>query len=271
MTGLKYVFLIGMPRSGTSWLSQIFDSSPEVRFRLSPLFSYALKNAVDIKSSKDEWAEYLDKVYNTEDGFMSQTVRRKEGKYPIFEEKANNPVFLVIKNTRYHNLTERMLELFDDIKIIYIVRHPCGAINSWLKSKKEFPQGADPLKEWKSGKCRKIYPEEFWGFDDWKKVTRMYLELTEKFPYKIGIIKYEDLVNNPIDVTNRVFEFVGIRLTKQTENFLIECHKTHDVDEYAVFKNKNVKDRWKNELNQKIIEKIYKDLKGTELEAFIDE
>ena len=51
-----------MPRSGTSWLSQIFDSHPDTKFKLSPLFSYAFKNAVNIESSKKEWLKFLDGI-----------------------------------------------------------------------------------------------------------------------------------------------------------------------------------------------------------------
>jgi hypothetical protein len=35
----RLVIIDGMPRSGTSWLAQIVESCPIVRYRLSPLFA----------------------------------------------------------------------------------------------------------------------------------------------------------------------------------------------------------------------------------------
>ena len=37
---MKNVAIFGVPRSGTSWLGQIFNSSPMVAYRFQPLFSY---------------------------------------------------------------------------------------------------------------------------------------------------------------------------------------------------------------------------------------
>ena len=39
----RIISIHGVPRSGTSWLGQILDSSPKVRYKFQPLFSYAFK------------------------------------------------------------------------------------------------------------------------------------------------------------------------------------------------------------------------------------
>lgn len=266
----KTILLMGMPRSGTSWLSQIFDSNKNTKLRLSPLFSYAFKNAVNEKSSKNDWNILLEKVYKAEDDFMNQTVRKNKGEYPNFEEKNTNPEFLVIKDTRYHNLTEKSLEMINGLKIIYIVRNPCGAIHSWLTAPREFPATANPKEEWRNGKCRKTGEEEFWGFNDWKKVTTLYMDLQKKYPNKIKIISYEELVDNPAKLTNEIFEFTNLNLEEQTLEFLKKSQSSHVKNEYAVFKNPKVKDRWKNELNKNIINEIQEDLKNTNLEKFLN-
>lgn len=271
MKNLKYIWLNGMPRSGTSWLSQIFDSHPNVKFKLSPLFSYAFKNAMNINSTRQEWIDFFHKVYKTEDIFMDQEYRRKKGEYPIFKEKYKNPKYIVIKDTRYHNLTERIIEILPEVKFIHIVRHPCGAINSWLRAPREFPKDANPLKEWKTGDCRKTGSEEFWGFNDWKNFTMMYLELMEQFPARVLVIHYEQLVDNSLKITKKMFDFVGLEMNPQTAKFLKNSQASHIYNEYAVFKNKNVKYKWKRQLNPKIISEIYSVLKGTPLEKFLND
>jgi hypothetical protein len=269
MSPMKVVWLCGMPRSGTNWLCQIFDSHENVNFKLSPLFSYAFKNKVGVNSTKEDWTKFFEDVYHSKDDFLNQTQKRADGIFPDFMVKRSFPEFLVIKDTRYHNLIPSILEHFADIKIVYIVRNPCGAINSWLLSKKEFPSHADPLKEWKTGHCRKIGMEEFWGFDDWKSLTKQYLDLERKYPEKVKVVSYEDIVEQSSLQTSIMFDFVGLNPSKQTEDFLMLSQTTHIEHGNAVYKDKSVKDNWKSSLAPEIIAAIKDDLEGTELEKYL--
>ena len=51
---LKYipVAIHGVPRSGTSWIGEIINSSPNVLYKFQPLFSYALKDFLTTFSKK---------------------------------------------------------------------------------------------------------------------------------------------------------------------------------------------------------------------------
>lgn len=265
----KIIYILGMPRSGTSWLSQIFDSSPETRLRLAPLFSYAFKNRVSEHSTRAEWAAFFHDVYLSDDAFISQENQRMSGQYPTFPIKASNPPFMVIKDTRNHQLTPTMLERFSDITVVAIVRNPCGVINSWLKSSREFPGTADPMQEWKTGQCRKTSPGEYWGFDDWIEVTKLYMRLAKEHPSRVLITRHEDMIDSPRIETQRIFEFAGIACTEQTEDFLKQCHSRHDHDDYSVFKDRRVKNSWRTELDSTIIAAIHTELAGTELDVFL--
>jgi hypothetical protein len=264
----KIVVIKGMPRSGTSWLSQIFDSSPQVRFRLSPLFSYELKNYVDEKSPLADWEYVFQKAYDSDSDFMNQTEQRKAGGYPFFSKKDLSPEYLVIKDTRFHNLIERMLALFDNLKIVAIVRHPCGAIHSWLSTPGEFPKDANPMDEWLTGACRKTGFGEFWGFEDWKKVTLLHMKLEREMPDRFIIQRYEDLVMNPVAET-KLLTFCGLKYNDQTDEFLRRCHEKHSDNTYAVFKNQKVIDKWRENLQPEIQQAILKAIRGTDLERFL--
>jgi hypothetical protein len=265
----RLIIIVGMPRSGTSWTSQIIDSSPQVRFRLSPFFSYEFKNAVSESSSKEEYERVFVGAYFSGNSFMNQTQRREAGLYPTFKYKHDPPEVLAIKMTRFHNLLQHIIDLFPDTKVISIVRHPCGAINSWLKTDGEFPIDADPMKEWKTGSCRKSGPGEFWGFNDWKDVTSLYLRLEIEYPDQFKIIRYEDLVDDSMNETKELFHFLDLEYTQQTQNFLFESQRTHIDDPYAVYKKQNVKDRWKHELDPKIQEEIINELARSKLGRFL--
>jgi hypothetical protein len=258
-----------MPRSGTSWLSQIFDSHPDVRFRLSPLFSYEFKNQLDENSTKDAWEVVLRGAYESSNEFMDQTRRRTSGEYPVFAKKNAQPSRLVVKDTRFHNLTRLALNLLPNLFVVAIIRHPCGAIHSWLTTQGEFPSQADPLLEWRSGSCRKSGYGEFWGFEDWKLVTAEHLALEEEFPGRVHIQRYEDLVSDPVPQVERLFNFVGLKPEKQTFEFLAVSQSQHVATDYAVFKDPSVSHRWKAELQPAIRDQVQSELHGTKFERFL--
>ena len=262
-------WIAGMPRSGTTWLSQIFASSPDVRLKFCPLFSYEFKNALGENSTAADWEKLFLAVYHTNSEYLDQDYLRKQGLVPTFSEKRENPHYLIIKSTRFHNLTPHILKLNVQIKFIYIVRHPCATINSWLTNPFEFPDGADPMTEWRTGKCRKTGPGEFWGFEDWKTVTRQALRLSELYPDRFRILRYEDMVQDTPKCTKELFKYFGIHYGKQTDDFIKLSHSKHDKSNRSVFKNPNLSKPWQVMLPPSIISECLTDLKGTELEQFI--
>ncbi|MCD4832933.1 MAG: sulfotransferase [Bacteroidales bacterium] len=266
----KVIWLNGMPRSGTNWLSQIFDSNPDVAFRLSPLFSYTYKNRINEESNCNNILKFFNEVYLSKDNFLIQTEKRENGEYPRFKRKETNPKRLVIKDTRYHNLTESLLQKEIDIKFIHIVRNPCAVINSWINAEREFKnKGCIVENDWKTGGCRKIGKEEFWGFNDWVYLTKLYIHLQVKYPQKVMIVKYEDLVLNPKTETLKMFDFSNLEYNKQTDEFLIKSQSRNFGGDYAVYRDKDVKDKWKKLLDKKIISQIYNELNGSPLEKFL--
>jgi hypothetical protein len=265
------IWINGMPRSGTSWLGQIFDSHPDVCYRLSPLFSYRFKNRVNENATPDEWNNLFKQVYEVHDEFMEQMEKKIDGRYPTFSIKTSPSKILAIKSTRFHNLVEGALNKIEDIKIVHIVRNPCAVINSWIKAPKEFPPDSDIETNWRTGKNRKTAQEEFWGFDDWKKLSYLYIYLSSKYPKKVYMIRYEKIVDNPEYEIEKLFRWVGLNIHPQTKQFLIDSMISHISDPYAVFKKSSeVKSRWRNELPRYIADEIYNDLSGTELEEFLD-
>src|SRR5699024_5158560 len=165
----QIISIHGAPRSGTSWLGQLFDSSSDVRYKFQPVFSYPFKNAVSLKSDRNDWMSFLHQLYNTNDIFLDQLDKKERGSYPVFQYKKNLPNTLVMKMVRYHYLIPRMLELLPNLKIIGIVRNPCAAMNSWRKAQREFLEEWDFDQEWYFGDVKNQFrPEEYYGFFKWK-------------------------------------------------------------------------------------------------------
>lgn len=263
----RVVVVAGAPRSGTSWLGQIIDSSPAVAYRFQPLFSYAFKGALGFDSEKADYDRFLRELYQSNDPFLLQTDKRKSGDYPTFE-KAKTSV-LAFKTCRYQYLLPRMLEYWN-MRLVAIVRHPCGTINSWLKNPKEFPEGAVPKEEWRTGVCKNQgRPEEFFGFYKWKEVTHLYLDMADKYPGVVYIIHYDDLVDNPNYETDTLFRFLGLEYGQQTRDFLAASQATHKEGPFTVFKSPKVKDSWKDELDIEMAAEMMADIAGTRLARFV--
>jgi Sulfotransferase family len=263
-------YLAGVARSGTSWLGQIFDSSPEVRFSFQPLFAYEFKNRVHEDSSAEEFTQLLSDIYDTESPFLIQEDKRKSGDYPIFE-KAAVTSHLALKENRYQYLIEPMMRKCHRVKLVGIIRNPNAALSSWMKNPKEFPSGSDPLKEWRLGNCKNMGHEDFFGYYKWKEVANLYLDLKEKWPDRVYILRYEDLVASPQEITRDLFEFCDLELSRQTKEFVHKSSNSHVESPYSVFKNKNVASMWETELNPYITDEISHDLARTRLERFIQD
>lgn len=266
----KIIAIAGVARSGTSWLGEILDSSPDVAYRFQPIFSFAFKNSVDEDSSETEFRRFFDGIYSSGDEFLLQSDKRESGLYPVFNKNVA-PDFLVWKEARHQYILGRMIRLFENVKVLAIVRHPCGVINSWLNNPKEFPAGFEPREEWRFGGCKnRGLPENFFGYYKWKETANMYLDLQRQYPRQAMVVRYCDLVDKLVDSVERIFRFVGLPIGDQTRQFIDVCHATHIDSPYSVFRDKAVKDRWMKELDPYIAREIELDIHGTRLEAFLE-
>jgi hypothetical protein len=262
----------GVPRSGTSWLGQIFDSHPDTAYRHQPLFAYRFKDRLNLHSTRDEISRFLQELYEvTDDDFILDASRRAAA--TDFWEKAIKsecPSFLMMKMVRYHHLLPLFLENIEGVKIIGIVRHPCAVINSWLQAPKEFRTDWNAQEEWRyATKKNAGRIEEFNGFEKWKEVAQMFLRFEQEYPDRFCITQYEELVTNPLDETRRLFEFAGLTMHQQTKNFIRFSHSQHDEDPYSVIKNPDSHRRWQTELDPCITDQILREIHNSTLERFL--
>ena len=268
---MQRIAIHSMPRSGSSWFGQIFKSHPNVAFRMQPLFSYAFKDRLNENSTLEEINSFFEDLLVTDDAFVLQ---RKNGKdfqnYPKFEAKENIS-HIVYKEVRYHHIIENLLDKDKSIKVVGLIRNPLAEINSWLNAPKEFRRdlGWNELEEWRYAPKKNLNKkEEYNGFEHWKEVAKLFLSLSEKYPDRFYIIKYNDLLGDTINEVGKVFEFCGLDLSENTKRFIGESKQKNDGDPYGVFKIKDKDDAWKHELNPVIIKEIKSDLQNSVLEKF---
>ena len=165
---MKKVAIHSVPRSGSTWLGQIFNSHPDVAYRYQPLFSYAFKDRLNDHSTMEEIRKFFEELSLSQDKFLLQIEEGSlSNKYPVFEKNLP-PTHVVYKEVRYHHIVENLLKQDNEILVIGLVRNPMAVMHSWLKSPREFRRdlGWDVMEEWRSGASKNAGKiEEFYGFD----------------------------------------------------------------------------------------------------------
>lgn len=260
----------GVPRSGTTWVGEIINSSPNTAYRYQPLFSYAHKDFLTTASSKTEINDFFTRILNCEDDFTNQKAKRESGDFPKF--KKDYVTHVIYKEVRYINILFNIMRKTDDVTLVAVIRNPLSVINSWLRAPREFRRdlGWSEKEEWRYALKKNLnQPEEFHGYEKWKVATNIFLQLKNIFPDRVYIQKYRDLLEKPADESQNLFDFLQLEVTEQTRAFLRNSASVEREDAYAVFRKDQTDDKWKDELDTAIAEEILTDLKGTNLEKFV--
>jgi len=268
----RVVMIHGAPRSGTSWLGQIVNSSPRVAYRFQPLFSYAFKDRLGPDSGREEIERFLDDLSASDDDFLLQRDQVARGAYPVFL-KDPVPTHLAMKHVRYHHVLENLIRRIPDrVRVVGIVRHPCAVLSSWLKAPKEFHPGWDPAAEWRRAPSKNLgRPEEYYGFEKWKEVAELFLRLAGRYPDHFLLVRYAALNRDPAAGTARLFDFCGLDVEPQTTAFLEESRSRTHPDANAVFRENNDDGKWRGDLDPAIAAEVMEELAGTPLETFLEE
>lgn len=256
----QVIGVFGVPRSGTTWLSFIFDSVPEVVYKHQPLFSYAFKDRLQVRSSTEDIQAYFDELYVKQDDFMDRKDQRERGVCPTFAKKDIAP-HLVFQETRYHYLIPALLKNFPRIKIVLIARNPIDVMKSWINAPKEFKAGWDLQKEWKFAPSKNEYlPEHYFGYYKWREAIKLFSDMAALYPDRVKLIRYEDLVADALPVSTELFAFCGLPMTEQTEAFLTDSQSTTVSDTYGVYRNKSEQKEQDIVLPDNVIAAIHQDL-----------
>lgn len=269
---MRKIAIHSVPRSGSSWLGAILDSSEDVVYKFQPLFSYAFKSAISDVSSEEEIALFFEKLFTTKDDFLDQIEKKDRGIVPTFNK--TDPRIIVYKEVRYHYILENLLEKDPNTFVIGLIRNPFSVLNSWYNAPREFRKdlGWNFEEEWRFAPQKNLNKrEEYNGYEKWKEVAQLFNSLKIKFPSTFYLLRYEDLLLNTQGEVRKMFEFLDLDFGDQTKEFLSNSMQRKDNDPYSVYKVKNAKkeNNVKFNLPENVIKKIEYDLKGTELESYL--
>lgn len=229
---MQHVAIFGCPRSGTSWLGQIFNSAPGVLYRYQPLFSYEFKDWFG-RHGLDETSlsAFAEALLGARSDFVLQSLRPR---------KTDLPTHLVWKEVRFHHLMRDLAALDGLRHLVYLHRPAVDVINSWYQAPKEFRAGQDIHAEYLHAPSKNTDPSEFNGFARWKESMAIALALREAYPRKVLLVSYEGLRRDPHRQMERLFPAVGLAVDPQVGTFIAQSTSRHDDDPYGVFRTHTV-------------------------------
>lgn len=224
------VAIFGCPRSGTSWLGQLFNAHEAVAYRYQPLFSYEFKDWFGQHGVGEEsLAAFAQALLGAQSDFVLQALR---------PPKRPPPTHLVWKEVRYHQLMPALAQLAGLHKLVYIHRRALDAINSWYQAPKEFRAGQSIHAEYLDAPSKNTDPCEFNGFAKWKESLALALAVKAAEPDKVVFVSYERLRADPLAQLGALFEATGLALTEQVRGFIAASTTQHEADAYSVFRSR---------------------------------
>lgn len=270
-TALKRVAIHGVPRSGTSWIGEIFNSSPHTIYRFQPLFSYALKDFLTDTSTRKDVNKFFRRLEDIQDDFISQSAKRSSGDFPQFNK--HRITHVIYKEVRYMNILFNLMLRAQDVYLCAVIRNPLSVINSWLKAPREFRAdlGWSELEEWRYAPKKNLNkPEEFNGYEKWKESTLLFHQLKRQYPCRVHLLNYASFLSDRLGRTTEMFTSIGLPLTDSTKRFLELSSNQPNNDPYSVYRQNHSDNKWKEELNPIIADQIISDVEGTDLQRYID-
>jgi hypothetical protein len=165
---------------------------------------------------------------------------------------------------------------------IVLLRHPCGHVASMMRGEAEhrfpFPPSEDYrlfeiLLNTEQAREHGLTLDHLMSLHPAERLAWRWVIMYEKALHDIqGIdgcmsIRYEDVCVDPERHAKQMFEFCGLAWNPVTAEFLRSSTATEKKKYYAVFKNPlRSAMRWKSDLSEETIERIYRVVRESELE-----
>ncbi len=240
----KIIGIYGAPRSGTTWIGEIFNSSEELIYKFQPQFAYRFRGRIEENTSRGDIIDCFNELFLCEDDFIDQRVQRDEGKLPIFKKDISKIEILAYKEVRFLYTVRNLLNTCPEFMLIGIIRNPIDVLESWMNAPKEYQADWEIEKEWRSAPSKNQgLRENFYGYDKWKETVAIFDDLSTSYRERVYLVKYEELVSDTVNQVKQMFQFCDLKFGSQTENFIGESTQKTVEDAYAVYRNKN-RDRY---------------------------
>jgi hypothetical protein len=199
------IFIVGNPRSGTSWLAQLLGSHPQLASsRESHLFNFYLERFF---TERDRWMRYwVDDT--TLDDLIGELVSG------IFQAKlaATGKQRIVEKTPTHRHWVRTIRRIFPTASFIHCIRDGRDVALSMLARRRR--TGEDWIPETLEG-CAERWKEGIELLQHYKQ---------EQVDHAVVEIRYEDLSRSPEETLFRVLQGVGEETSHEDLVKMVEAH-----------------------------------------------
>jgi len=209
------IFIISLPRSGSTLLQKILASHPSIEshsepWLLLPLISiFFNKNNMVSTFSMQNWftANEINnlKINSKNMRELDSLISNFVGSYYSKMSKKDGASYFLDKTPRYYSIIPEIIRIFPDAKFIFLLRNPLDVA---ISSHKLF--GANSLR---------YFPINADLNDGPTLLARSLIKYRDN--KNIHITYYESLVNNPVDEVNKILKFVKVNSSKKILNNIL--------------------------------------------------
>ena len=294
--------IFGTGRSGTTWLGSIVSSHPEISYRFEPFHRLYKTNTEinkirDLIRSDTFSEQDLPQVYQAfspaypeceKPPFFAKKYPLTAGRKIAWPLSRNNPFgayifqrlytpkerpMLIFKEVDYVDVLTQLIEK-TGIPIVYIVRHPCAVVSSVMRGQKNSLMPSKRrsvlrslLTKHEPALAKKYYD----GLDSlqvcqqeallWLIDVGRALRACKNSSNGLVLI-YEQLTQQPLEISTKVFQHFGLDITPESIAFIEESTQSSSSSRiksgeiginpyFTVFRDPKVAcERWKKEMPQ---------------------
>lgn len=211
MTETQLIFIITLPRSGSSMLQHIIGNHSQVNITSEPWILFpqitarettGMITSYDHTISKLALDEKIKLIENGEELYYQNLRNYFLNFYSALNGSGKR--YFLDKTTRYHQYLDEVIRIFPNAKYIFLTRNPISFFASYFKVN---------------------------AHGDWDKFGEMPFLTDVKFGYKnlsrglnnssinSLLVQYENLVNQPTKEMSRICDFLEVSLEKEMHNY----------------------------------------------------
>jgi hypothetical protein len=252
------VFLAGVGRSGTTWISDIINYKNEYRYIFEPFHPYRVRLVRDFQFQYLRPENHEPRYLEPAKAVLSGRVRSR------WTDRANKKIFArkrLIKDIRANLLLKWIHANFPEIPIILLFRHPCAVANSWLKlgwGQEDHGSKSDIEVCTSQAELMEDFLEPFRegiakAQDDFEKhiffwCMQYYVPLKQFKCGEIHLCFYENLCENPHEEIKNLFGFLGRKFDEKVLGIL-GTPSSLTREDSAIVKGTSLIDSWREHVS----------------------